>query len=130
MRTCTGALPGDPPHVPKAGAARPSVGAVTRGAAMIRPVEYSSGLASVHGKANVVLDQCRSFDASQPRERHRTSVARRAVDRLDHADVLQPFHAGRFRLAVVDDAIGEILEESGDGVHGLESQILAVALLD
>src|SRR5690349_22541620 len=86
----------------------------------------SAGLASVRHLPQILLGGGR-FDARESRQRHGTAVARRTIDRLDDADVLQALDARGLGDAVASDAAGEVLELARVGIDRLERLLLAPA---
>src|SRR5688572_20018261 len=65
------------------------------------------------------LPACRPLRAPERREPYRLAGSRRAIQGLDHADVLQPLVPRRFRLTIPLDAVGE--------VEQLRSKLVALA---
>src|SRR5687768_9967038 len=73
------------------------------------PAPSSARLASVRHLPHVLLCGGR-FDTRESRQRHRTAVARGAIDSFHDARILEPLDARGLRCAVANDAACEVLD--------------------
>src|SRR5688572_1699063 len=75
------------------------------------------------------LPACRPLRALERREPYRLAASRRAIQGLDHTDVLQPLVPGRLRLTIPLDTVGEV-EQLGSKLVALAEALAGGPTVD